>query len=306
MARMAQDVDLDHAELTGLARTMEGVGTRPMPKTGRVMFHDDFTDGRYHGWRHTHFGGDVPFNPLSVEQDYPFPGLFMATAPTPYRAGARAGTVSTYRGLSGRLPTTGIVSFSGLFAIQSGGPDAYSWSGWGLEMDIQNWSDTLRANPQFQCANPSDGSAPRWQVKKDDGSFTSIGAATAQPNPANPSFSGVSATRGLTAGENEGKWDVNYLRVSFDLGDLFTATALPTTARYYEININGYRFDLRGEGAGRSGRTPQAGNALASFRGGLNFGINLYRDTTASSKVFPARLVAGELTGTYHETGWLA
>ena len=85
-----------------------------------------------------------------------------------------------------------------------------------------------------------------------------------------------------------------------------TLASHDTTARYYEININGYRFDLRSEGAGSANRSPQAGSALSSFKGGFNFGINLYRDTTAGSKVYPVRMVAGETVGTYHETGWLA
>lgn len=291
--------------LTGRALAFEGIGSHPMPKSQRVFFHDRFEDGLYHGWRPTHFGGDRPYNPLSVETDYPGAGLFLATGSNPYRSNAFSNTISTYKGLSGRFPSRGIVSFAGKFYVQSGGPNAYAFSAWGLEFDIQNWSDTLRANPQWQVANPGDGSAPRWQVKKDDGSFVSVGSAASTPNPANSAFSGVSATRGLTAGENENKWDENYIRVSFDIGDLFSRTANPSTAGYYEMNINGYRFDLRGEGAGRSQRTPQAGNAQASFRGGLNFGINLYRATIAGN-VYPARLIAGELVGTFHEEGWLA
>lgn len=290
--------------LTQRLRALEGLGTDPMPKSDRVLFADDFTDGLMHGWRPAHFGADRPFNPVSVESDYPFPGLFLATGSTPYRANAFANTVSTYRGLSGRFPTTGIVSFSGEFAISSGGPDAYAWSAWSLEMDIQNWTDTLRADPQWQCANPGDGAAARWQIKNDSAAFQSIGTSTGLVNPVDSALSGVSATRSLTAGENEAKWDVNYVRVSFDLGDLFTRKATPATARYYEININGYRFDLRGEGAGRSARSTQGGSAISSFRGGLNFGINLYRSTAAGS-VYPARLVAGGLVATYHANGWL-
>jgi hypothetical protein len=292
--------------LTDKALALEGVGSNPMSKSSRVLFHDNFEDGRYHGWRPVHFGSERPFNPLSVETDYPGAGLYMATAPTPYRSGAFGNTVSTYRGLSGRLPTSGIVTFAGKFYIQSGGPDAYAWSAWGVEMDIQNWSDTKRSNPQWQCANPGDGTAARWQIKKNDLSFTSIGSATGLTNPVNPALSGVSATKGLTGGENENKWDENYIRVSFDLGNLFQITSGTPTAQYYEININGYRFDLRNEGAGSANRSTQGGSALSSFKGGLNFGINLYRDTTSGSKVFPARLVAGELVGLYHETGWLS
>lgn len=284
----------------------EGIGANPMTRADRVLFHDDFSDGRYHGWRHTHFGGDVPNNPVSVESDYPLPGLFLATAPTPYRSGAIAGNLSTYKGLSGRFPTTGIISFAGLFAIQSGGPDAYAWSSWGLELDIQNWTDTKRSNPRWQAINPGDGTACRWQIKKDDQSFASIGAALGTPNPVNPALSGTSATKGLTGGENENKWDVNYVRVSFDLGDLFSITGGATTARYYEININGYRFDLRSDVGGSANRTTQGGTALSTFKGGLNFGVNLFRDTTAATKIWPARLVAGDLVGTYHEEGWLA
>lgn len=291
--------------LTGKALALEGVGANPMPKSSRVLFHDKFDDGGFHGWRPAHIGGDRPFNPLSVESDYPGAGLFMATGSTPYRASAFANTVSTYKGLTGRFPTTGIVSFAGRFYVQSGGPDAYAFSAWGVEMDIQNFTDTKRANPQWQAVNPGDSQAARWQIKKDDASFVSVGTAGSVVNPTNPALSGVTATRGLTAGENEAKWDENYIRVSFDLGDLFSITSGSTTARYYEMNINGYRFDNRSEGAGSGSRSTQSGSPLASFRGGLNFGINLYRATIAGN-VYPARMIAGELVGTYHESGWLA
>lgn len=291
--------------LTGRALAFEGIGATPMPKTARVLFHDRFEDGLYHGWRPVHFGGDRPYNPLSVETDYPGAGLFLATGSTPYRTNAYANGVSTYKGLSGRFPTTGIVSFAGKFYIQSGGSNAYAFSAWNVEMDIQNWTDTLRANPQWQYANPGDGTAGRWQVKNDSASFVSIGSPTGLTNPVDSTLSGVSATRSLTAGENEAKWDENYLRVSFDLGDMFSRKTTPTTAGYYELNINGYRFDLRNEGAGRSARSTQGGTALSSFKGGLNFGISLFRATVAGN-VYPARMVAGELVGTYHENGWLA
>ena len=291
--------------LTKRYRAFEGVGTHPMGKSDRVLFADDFSDGLFHGWRPVHFGADRPFNPWSVETDYPLPGLFGATGSTPYRSNAFANTISTYKGLSGRLPTTGIVSFSGEFAVQSGGPNAYAWSGWMLEMDIQNWTDTVRANPQWQCANPGDGTAARWQIKNDSASFQSIGSSTGLINPVDPLLSGVSATKSLTGGENEAKWDINYVRISFDLGDLFSVKSAPTTAGYYEININGYRFDLRAEGAGRSARSPQGGSAISSFKGGLNFGISLFRSTSAGN-VYPARIVAGGLVGTYHENGWLS
>lgn len=291
--------------LTGKALSFEGVGANPMPKSSRVLFADTFDDGLYHGWRHTHFGGDVPFNPVSVERDYPIAGLHLATSSTPYRSGAVGGNVSSWKGLSGRFPTTGLISFAGLFAMQSGGPTGYAWSSWALEMDIQNWTDTKRSNPRFQCSNPGDGSAPRWQIRNDSSTLVSIGAATSMPNPVNSALSGVSATKSLTGGENENKWDINYVRVTFDLGNLMSITSGTQTSQYYELNINGYRFDLRSQLGGAANRSTQGGSAISTFKGGLNFGIDLNRDTTVGGKAYPARLVAGELTATYHETGWL-
>lgn len=269
-----------------------------MPKTGKVLFYDDFEDGKLHGWRPTHFGADVPFNPVSVETDFPAPGLFMATGSCPYRAGARSNTVSTYRGLSGQFPTSGIVSFSGEFFIQSGGPDAYAWSAWGVDLDIQNWTNTLRAHPKWQVSNPGDGSTAQWQIADDTLTFHNI----VGPNPVNGHPS--QATKGLTAGENEAKWDRNYLRVSFDLGDLFSRSTETPSSQYYSMNLNGFEFDLRSQGAGRGKQSVQAGTALSSFAGGLNFGISLYRSTIAGA-VYPARLVASQLAATYHDTGWL-
>lgn len=291
--------------LVGKSLAFEGLGVKPMTKSSRVLFHDTFEDGLFHGWRPVHVGGDVPWNPLSVETEFPAPGLFLATGSTPYRANATANSGTTFKGLSGRFPTTGIVSFAGKFYIQSGGPGAGAAAYWSVMMDIQNWTDTLRVMPAWQLDIASGGGPARWTIRKNDGSFTPVGAAGSVQNPADPALSGTNATVRLTGGENEAKWDENYLRVSYDLGDLFSRNSGATTARYYEMNINGYRFDLRADGVESGTTTPQAGTSLSSFRGGLNFGINVFRSTAAGT-VYPARMIAGDLTAVWHDEGWLA
>lgn len=296
-----QGVASDKVLLTGHALAMEGVGVDPMPPSSRVLFHDTFEDGLYHGWRPVHMGGDRPFNPVSVETDYPFAGLFMATGSGPYRSGAFANGVSTYKGLSGRLPTAGVISLAARVAVTSARTDELAYDSWTMEMDIQNYTNTQRCAPVFACANPSDGNAPRWRIIKDDLSMATVGAADGTVNPVDSSLSGTAATRWLTVGENEQKWNQNYMRVSFDLGDLFTTKSTPT-ARYYEMSINGFRFDLRGEGAGHAGRSPQTGGLISPFGGGLNFGFSLYGNPETAG---PARMVIGEITAFYHEEGWL-
>ena len=274
-----------------------GVVQSRMPAADMVLFHDDFSDGKMHGWRPTHFGSDVPQSPVSVEQEYPMPGLFLATGSTPYRSDALANTSSSWKGLSGRFPQTGIVSFGGLFAVQSGGPGSYAFDTWALAMDIQNFKSTLRGSPQWAVIAQTYPSRP--QVVLYDETLTQH-TVTGLTNPV--SGSTVSSTQYLVAGGNEAKWDINYLRVSYDLGNLFTADA-GLTAKYYELNINGYRFDLRTQGHDTS-FAPQGGTELEDFGGGMNFGVLLSRSATPGS-VRPARLTAGDLRATYHETGWL-
>lgn len=269
-----------------------------IPAASMTLFHDQFDDGLLHGWRPVHFNGDSPGMPISVETDYPMPGLLLATPDTTYRSNAVGNRVSTWKGISGRFPTTGILSLSALVAVQSAGTGR-TWTNWGLLMDLQNWRDTQRATPAWLCADQGAWpSRPQMQIVDDAGAYHSVTGVT---NPV--SGSTVSSSQYLFAGDNEGKWDINYLRVSYDLGNLFTADS-GLTSRYYEANLNGYKLDLRGQGFGRGAyNAPQTGSNVASFAGGLNIGVQVAR-TSASTNA--ARLIAGDLKLTYHQSGWLA
>lgn len=288
-AGLAQDA-------TALDRTYD---FDPIPAASLTLMHDTFEDGLFHGWRPSHFSADVPSSPISVETDYPFPGLYLATPDTAYRANAGANRVSTWKGLSGRFPTTGILSLSALCAVQSAGPSGRTWTNWGLLLDIQNWRDTQRATPTWNCTDQ--GGWPnraQMQILDDAGAAHNVTGVT---NPV--SGSTVSSTQYLWGGDNEGKWDVNYLRVSYDLGNLFTADS-GLTSNYYEANLNGYRLDLRSQGFGRGAyNAPQTGSHATSFGGGLNCGVQLGRNSTATGA---ARLIVGDLKLTYHQTGWLS
>lgn len=270
-----------------------------LPPADLVLMHDKFDDGLFHGWRPTHFGADVPGSPISVETDYPFAGLFLATPDNPYRSIANGNRVSTWKGLSGRFPATGILSVSALVAVQSAGPSVRTWTNFGLLLDIQNWHDTQRATPTWLCA---DGGAyparPQLQIADDSGTYHSVTGLT---NPVTGST--VSSTQFLWAGDNEAKWVVNYVRHSYDLGNLFTADS-GLTSRYYESCLNGYRFDLRSQGFGKGAyNAPQTGATAYSFGGGLNVGVQLNKSSSANNA---ARMVVGDIKLTYHAQGWLS
>lgn len=269
-----------------------------IPAASMTLFHDQFDDGRLHGWRPVHYSADAPSMPVSVETDYPFPGLFLATPDTTYRSNALGNRVSTWKGLSGRFPSTGILSFAALVAVQSAGT-ARTWTNWALMLDIQNWRDTQRATPTWLCADQGTWPArPQLQIADDSGTYHNVTGLT---NPV--SGSSVSSTQFLFAGDNEAKWDINYLRVSYDLGNLFTADS-GLTSNYYEVNLNGYRMDLRSQGVGRGAyNAPQTGGHITSFGGGVNAGIQLARSSASTNA---ARLVAGDLKLTYHANGWLS
>lgn len=288
--------------ILGKSRSFEGLGANPMPKSQQVLSYDDFHDGGLNGWRPVHFDGDVPWNPVSVESDFPAPGLFMATSSDPRRSGAVANGAATFKGMSHRIAQTGgIISFAGKFYLQSGSDKAYAFSSWGIQLDIQNWNSTIRAHPTLTFAAGSGENRPQWQIANDSQVAQNITGLT---NPITGST--VTSTASVTAGMNEAKWDENYIRLSLDLGNMFTTSdPAACTARYYECNINGYRFDLRGQGAGRGAESPQASTVLRYFDGGLNVGINMFRSVDATV-LHPARLVATELTTTYHGQGWLA
>jgi hypothetical protein len=288
------------------AIAFEGHGSNPMPKTARVLSYDDFRDGSYNGWRPVHFNGDVPWPLVTIESDYPAPGLFLSTGYGTRQSGAVDNTTATFKGMSSRMPTSGIISFSGKFYLQSGSAEAYAFSTWGIQMDIQNWDSSFRAHPTIAFAAGSGDSRPQWQLATDQ---TSIDGTMANVSGVHPIKGGTSApTAGLTAGMNESKWDENYIRLSYDLGNLFTRktgdSAATRTDGYYELNINGYRFDLRGQG-GNANESPQASSVARYFDGGLNIGISMARSVDPTI-LYPARMVATELASYYHETGWLA
>jgi hypothetical protein len=290
--------------ITRKALAFEGLGSHPMPKSSRVLSYDDFRDGTYNGWRPSHFNGDVPWPLVTIESDYPAPGLFLSTGYGTRQSGAVDNSTATFKGMSSRMPTSGILSFSGKFYLQSGGTEAFAFSTWGMQLDIQNWDSSFRAHPQIGFAAGSGDARPQWQLADDS---TSSNGALVNIAGVHPVKGSGPATAGLTAGMNESKWDENYIRLSYDLGNLFSLksgdSAASRTDGYYEVNINGFRFDLRGQG-GHAFDTPQASTVPRYFDGGLNIGCSMARsvDTTILQ---PARMVATELTSYYHETGWL-
>lgn len=291
--------------LLGRFRALEGFGVKPMPKTSEVLFADDFSDG-LSGWNPNMVGGDTPLQPVT-RSSYPVPGMRLATG-SAYNP-ASAGCVA-YKRLA-HLRPGGILSLSIEYAITSE-TAAAQWSAYAIGFDLQNWDGSFRAQPGLQVV-PTATSAKAQLI---DNTQTPHDIADI-PNPITGST--VTSTQYLFAGENENKGNRNYLRLSYDLGNLLVAngsqnnpaTGAPwaladISARYYECNINGYRFDLRATQTTNppywGKQTPQAGTVIASFNGGCNAGIQLFQATSATGAA--VMTVTGAVM-TYHEAGWL-
>lgn len=253
---------------------------------GRVLFEDDFEAG-FCGWR-DHFGGHTPFNALSLT-NYPVVAgtraLKLSTGARAYVSGQKDNTISAYKNLSiyrdiAAPGASGLVSLSGYFAV-GGGVGARAFYGWGISFDIQKWDNSSRAQPRLECSDPGSGTADvHWVIYNDAGGTVTI------PN-----------TTGITAGENENKFNFNYLRLTFDLA------ANGGLGGYHSCQINHKVIDLSGLGAGRGSTPPQgttAGDYIGNFQGGFNAGITLYRSSYNVNN-FPAWLVADRMTCTVED-----
>ncbi|QBX55871.1 hypothetical protein EXE58_10645 [Nocardioides seonyuensis] len=229
---------------------------------GSILFHSDFSGPSFDGWRDHQ--GSYSQTPTVGLTRYPIHSgthsLQLSTGAVPYQPGLLSNTTSTYRNMS-MVRESGLLSFSGWFAhagdadVEGSGGMAYS--AWGLDLDVQAWDSTSRAFYHFYVVDTGHPSgSPELALIPNDGW---------DPVVLPDSLHSV-------AGENEAKWNWNYLRLTVDL------SGNGGRGSYVEAQCNHKVFDLRGLRVDPS-HAPQAGSAQASFAGGLNAGVTLGRSS---------------------------
>lgn len=245
---------------SGLSRELD-----QRAQSGRVLFHSTF-EGGFDGWR-DHYNGLRPYPCVSLTS-YPVMhgshALMIATGGETYNAASGANDGSTFKNLS-QFQTAGKkVSFSGYFAIGGEG-GAFAWQMWDVMFDVQAWDNSWRSFFKLKCKDRngqgSDATTPAWFVSVDGNGNNDLI---------------IPGTGSKTAGENENKFNFNYVRLTVDMA------ANSGQGGYYEAQINNQVFDLRNLGAAgaatpRPAETPQAGTPIDSFAGGFNAGIGVTR-----------------------------
>lgn len=233
---------------------------------GKVVFHTNFEDGSFEGWR-DHQGGNQQIPCLSLTQRRTHTGThaaMLSTGHVPYQSGLISNTTSTYKNMSlhraaGVLSLSGWLAHGGEASSVANATDT-SFYEWGFLLDVQKWDNSTRGLYRLVFQNPSDGTQPFLAVYND----------------ANGPVI-VPSSRTAVAGENESKLNWNYMRLSVDLD------ANAGLGGYLEAQMNNQIFDLSGLGAGRGQTTAQKGSAMENFNGGCNAGVEINRSFTYTS-----------------------
>ena len=268
---------LTNAATRGVARNVDR-----RRQSGRVLFHSTFEDG-FDGWR-DHYDFKSPYAPISLTSYPTYSGgkaLLLSTSDLP----GQSRGASTYKNLS-RYYNEGLVSFSGFFTTGSG-RQALAWRMWALYIDTQAFDNSSRQFYRLSCTVRSGTDHDvTWGITGADGTRTLIRD---------------SAT--VSAGENENKFNFDYVRLTVDL------SANGGLGGYHEAQINNTVFDLTESylaGVGTPSHPPQVGDpdtsdgAYASFAGGLNFGLGL-APATSKPDAYPAMLVCDDLMATVQD-----
>ncbi|WP_328351380.1 hypothetical protein OG976_17750 [Mycobacterium sp. NBC_00419] len=244
-----------------------GFGRAPQrnPLKGKVLFHDTFDDG-FNGWR-DHFNGGRPCPPISLTS-YPVisgsHALMIGCSAAPadgYAAGWASGTnAAAFKNLS-RYYDDGLVTFSCYLTHGcEGSPEALS-SYW-LMIDTQLWDSSDRAFFKLM-------------VDRDPKGDRTLSIA-------NNSEDRVQVRKGsdLFAGDNENKFNFDWLSLTVDLG------ANGGLGGYHSCQVNKQTFDLTRLSAGNAKTKPQTGDTEVSFAGGLNFGVLAIPGPPGSGEAF--------------------
>lgn len=231
--------------------------------TGKVLFADDF-EGGFDGWRdHFHGGGPAPI--LSRTDLAAKTGTRSLMIPVRgYPTGMDSSTYmgannpATFKNLSRYWGATGTFSLSAFIAV--GGDTTDSLGGFTMMIDTQSWEMDPVHTPwrsffKLRCTRNASSRTRQWK----------IGSSSYPPPSVYVDIPG--ANEEVTAGDNENKFNFNYVRLTIDLA------ANSGMGGYLEAQINHQVFDLSGLGGGHAVENPQKGTSISDFTGGFNCGV---------------------------------
>lgn len=247
------------------------------PLRGTVLFHDTFDDG-FNGWR-DHYNGRGPATALSLTSYPVFSGshaLMIGCSAAPddgYTDGWASATASAFKNLS-RYYDARLVTFSCYIAHGSDESTA-SLGGFSLMIDTQAWDNSRRSFFKLQISRKASGESRTLSISDNDEKWKDI-------------HSGAD----LVAGDNENKFNFDWLSLTVDLD------ANDGAGGYHSCQVNSRTFDLTKSGGGSANHNPQRGGAMASFAGGLNFGVAAYPGPPGSGESF---IVVDQAVATVNE-----
>jgi hypothetical protein len=237
------------------------------PLKGKVLFHDTFDDG-FNGWR-DHYGGFAPCPALSLTAYPVFSGshALMIGCSAPPDAGYTNGWSGSYNAAAiknvSRFYDDGLVTFS-CYLAHGTDPSTASLGGYMLMFDTQAWSDNKRSMFQLTVSrNPGTGNRA-LSITDDNGKPIYV------PGVGPSSF----------AGDNQNKFNFDWMSLTVDL------SANRGLGGYHSCQINNRVFDLTQLGGGHANAAPQAGSAMESFAGGLNFTVVVWPGPPGSGESF--------------------
>jgi hypothetical protein len=233
------------------------------PLQGKVLFHDTFDDG-FNGWR-DHYGGTKPCPPLSLTSYPVFSGshaLMIGCAAAPddgYTNGWASGTnAAAFKNLS-RYYDGRLVTFS-CYITHASDESTAALGGYWLIIDTQAWDNSrrsffsLRVNRDAESGN------------------TSLSIADNDSKPVR-----VHNGADLFAGDNENKFNFDWISLTVNLDGL---------GSYHACQVNNQAFDLTKLAGQNAQESPQKGDPIESFAGGLNFGVLVFPGAVGTGESF--------------------
>jgi hypothetical protein len=279
-----------------------------LKQRGKVLYASNFSTG-HDGWQ-THFVATEPRMATSLTSETSYDGsrgLMLSTAEKIYEDtdsdGQMVSCGAFRRMASWGDAEDGIISISAFVAYRSGKAVTTkpAWNNFGVLLDMQKFDNSSRNFPfiKFQSRFEED-----WTTSLPPVLVLSTGFQLG-PNYPSPPFDytnppgyigggqrTIVGSEWCGIGENEEKFNINYMRMSFD------RTAYDGLGAYYECQMNQFHADLTHltpqQGAhafdrpqGTAVATEPLSNITRDYRGGLNGGISLSRSTSPTG-VFPA------------------
>lgn len=252
-------------------------GPQRNPLRGTVLFHDTFDDG-FDGWR-DHFGGGAPSTALSLTSYPVFSGshaLMIGCSAAPdegYVDGWGPAAAAAFKNLS-RYFDEKLVTFSCYIAHGSDASSA-SLGGYWLMIDTQLWDNSKRSFFKLQVSRKESSEDRTLSITGDDDNWKNV-------------YTG----RDLVSGDNENKFNFDWLSLTVDLD------ANDGAGGYRSCQVNHRTFDLTKVSGGSANESPQRGSSISSFAGGLNFGVAAFPGRPGSGESF---IVVDEAMATVNE-----